>query len=101
MNLAPQLLNPQNTRDALGDLRAPVVAIAGLAETTRMHKESHQYLDLVQIFEPISKYAAQIRAPETIPEIIRKAFKQAEAEKPLELPSSSFRRTWPRPSSMR
>ena len=62
--------------------RAPLVAIAGQAATTRMHKESHQYLDLVSLFAPISKYSAQIQEPETIPEVLRKAFKQAIAEKP-------------------
>ncbi|MEE9471399.1 MAG: acetolactate synthase large subunit [Gemmatimonadota bacterium] len=62
--------------------RAPVVAIAGQAATTRMHKESHQYLDLVRLFEPISKYSTQIRAPQTVPEVVRKAFKVAQAEKP-------------------
>ena len=61
---------------------APVVAIAGQGATTRLHKESHQILDLVRLFEPISKYSVQIRAPEIIPEVIRKAFKLAEAEKP-------------------
>ncbi len=43
--------------------RAPVVAIAGQGATTRMHKESHQILDLVNLFEPITKYSTQIRAP--------------------------------------
>ena len=62
--------------------RAPVVAIAGQAATTRMHKESHQHLDLVSLFRPITKYSVQIREPEVIPEIVRKAFKIAEAEKP-------------------
>lgn len=62
--------------------RAPVVAIAGQGATTRMHKESHQILDLVNLFEPITKYSTQIRAPEIIPEIIRKAFKTAQSEKP-------------------
>ena len=62
--------------------RAPVVAIAGQAATTRMHKESHQVLDLVQLFAPITKYATQIRTPEIIPEVVRKAFKVAQAEKP-------------------
>jgi len=61
---------------------APVVAIAGQAATTRLHKESHQVLDLVNLFKPISKYSTQIRVPEIIPEIVRKAFKVAEAEKP-------------------
>lgn len=62
--------------------RAPVVAIAGQGATTRMHKESHQILDLVNMFEPITKYAAQIREPEIVSEIVRKAFKVAQTEKP-------------------
>ena len=62
--------------------RAPLVAIAGQAATTRMHKESHQYYDLVKLFEPISKYSVSLITPEIIPEVVRKAFKQAEAEKP-------------------
>jgi len=62
--------------------RAPLVAIAGQASTDRMHKESHQYLDLVDLFTPISKFATQIVTPGITPEIVRKAFKQAEAERP-------------------
>lgn len=62
--------------------RAPIVAIAGQGSTERMHKESHQILDLVNLFEPISKYSTQIRTPSIIPEIVRKAFKTAQAEKP-------------------
>ena len=62
--------------------RAPVVAIAGQGATTRMHKESHQILDLVNMFEPITKYATQIREPEIVTEIVRKAFKVAQTEKP-------------------
>jgi len=62
--------------------RAPVVAIAGQGATTRMHKESHQILDLVSLFEPISKYSTEVRAAEIIPEVVRKAFKVARSEKP-------------------
>src|SRR6476661_7217748 len=62
--------------------RAPVVAIAGQGATTRMHKESHQILDLGNLFRPITKYTAQIREPEIVPEIVRKAFKVAQTEKP-------------------
>ena len=62
--------------------RAPIVGIAGQGATTRMHKESHQVLDLVSLFEPISKYSVEIREPEIVAEIVRKAFKAAEAEKP-------------------
>ena len=70
--------------------RAPVVALAGQVDTGRMHKESHQHLDLVKMFEPISKYSTQIRTPGVVPEVLRKAFKEAEREKPgvsfIELP---------------
>ena len=62
--------------------RAPLIAIAGQGSTHRLHKESHQILDLVKLFEPISKYATRLREPEIIPEVVRKAFKVAKAEKP-------------------
>lgn len=61
---------------------APIVAIAGQGATTRMHKESHQILDLVNLFEPVSKSSFGIRAAEVIPEIVRKAFRDATMEKP-------------------
>lgn len=57
---------------------APVVAIAGQAATNRLHKESHQVLDLVNLFQPITRYATQILNPEIIPEVVRKAFKVAQ-----------------------
>ncbi len=62
--------------------RAPIVGIAGQGATTRMHKESHQVLDLVSLFALISKYSVEIREPEIVGEIVRKAFKAAQAEKP-------------------
>ena len=61
---------------------APMVAIAGQGSTARLHKESHQILDLVNLFDPITKYSTQILIPEIIPEIVRKSFKTAQAEKP-------------------
>jgi len=61
--------------------RAPIVAIAGQGSTERMHKESHQMLDLVSLFKPISKYSIEILHPDIVPEVVRKAFKDAQAEK--------------------
>ncbi len=70
--------------------RSPVVVITGQAGTDRMHKESHQHMDVMAMFRPLSKWAQTVHHPDTIPEIIRKAFKTAEAEKPgaaiIELP---------------
>jgi len=69
---------------------APLVAISGQASTARVHKQSHQVIDLVRMFEPITKYGARVRAAKTIPEIVRKAFKVAQTETPgacfIELP---------------
>lgn len=56
---------------------ASLVAIAGQAGTTRLHKESHQVLDLTRIFEPVTKYTASLLEPDIIPEVVRKAFKVA------------------------
>ncbi|MEN9255239.1 MAG: acetolactate synthase large subunit, partial [Gloeomargarita sp. SZTDM-1c_bins_89] len=61
---------------------APLVAITGQVGTDRMHIESHQYLDLVAMFAPVTKWNAQIVRPSITPEIVRKAFKIAQQEKP-------------------
>ncbi len=62
--------------------RAPLVAITGQVGTDRMHIESHQYLDLVAMFSPVTKWNTQIVRPSNTPEIVRKAFKLAQSEKP-------------------
>lgn len=61
---------------------APIVALAGQGGTTRMHKESHQVVDLVNLFAPVAKYSVAVLEPEIVPEVVRKAFKVALAEKP-------------------
>ena len=70
--------------------RAPLVCLIGQAGTQRLHKESHQNMDSVSMFRPITKWAQTVHQPDSIPEIVRKAFKVAEAEKPgavlIELP---------------
>jgi acetolactate synthase I/II/III large subunit len=62
--------------------RAPLVAITGQVGTDRMHIESHQYLDLVAMFAPVTKWNKQIVRPSNTPEIVRKAFKRAQSEPP-------------------
>lgn len=61
---------------------APLIAITGQVGTDRMHIESHQYLDLVAMFAPVTKWNKQIVRPGITPEVVRKAFKVAEKEKP-------------------
>ncbi|TMK66380.1 MAG: acetolactate synthase large subunit [Actinobacteria bacterium] len=70
--------------------RAPLVALTGQGDLERMHKESHQHIDVVRMMQPITKWNAQISDAHIIPEVVRKAFKVAETEKPgathIELP---------------
>ncbi|HEY9779705.1 MAG TPA: acetolactate synthase large subunit [Leptolyngbyaceae cyanobacterium] len=61
---------------------APLVAITGQVGTDQMHIEAHQYLDLVAMFAPVTKWNAQIVRPSNTPEIVRKAFKRSQSEKP-------------------
>src|SRR5437879_8315560 len=72
--------------------RAPLVAITAQANLARVHRESHQFVDILRLFDPITKWNARIESPDTVPEIVRKAFKLAEAEKPgsthIELPEN-------------
>ncbi len=70
--------------------RAPLVALTAQVSLDRMHKESHQSIDVRSMFRSVTKWNAEIFQPHIIPETVRKAFKVAETEKPgathLELP---------------
>jgi acetolactate synthase-1/2/3 large subunit len=62
--------------------RSPLVAITGQAASARLHKEAHQVIDVVRMFEPVTKWNARVERPETLPEMVRKAFRLAALEKP-------------------
>jgi acetolactate synthase I/II/III large subunit len=62
--------------------KAPLVAITGQTAARAHHHESHQHLNIVGIFSHITKWNTAVLDPQTIPEIVRKAFKTAESEKP-------------------
>ncbi len=70
--------------------RAPLLALTGQGASTRLHKESHQIMDVVAMFEPVTKWAMTVLHPDNIPEIVRKAVRVARTEKPgaclIELP---------------
>jgi acetolactate synthase-1/2/3 large subunit len=70
--------------------RSPLVALTGQADLDRMHKESHQHIDVVNMLRPITKFNARLNSARVIPEVVRKAFRLAQAEKPgpthIELP---------------
>src|SRR4051794_10381726 len=69
---------------------SPLVALTGQGDLERMHKESHQYIDVLSLMRPIVKWNARVNSPGIIPETVRKAFKVAQGQKPgpthLELP---------------
>ncbi|WP_224269089.1 acetolactate synthase large subunit [Haloprofundus salinisoli] len=62
--------------------KSPLVAITGQGGRERLHKESHQALDIVHTFEAVVKWNTQLNDTEIINESVRKAFKLAEYEKP-------------------
>ena len=70
--------------------RSPLVALTGQADLERMHKESHQHIDVVSMFRPVTKWNVRLQSSRVIPEVVRKAFKVAQAQKPgpthIELP---------------
>jgi len=61
---------------------APLVAISGQISLDRTYIEAHQYIDLLALFKPVTKWNSEILLPHMIPESVRKAFKVAQTEKP-------------------
>jgi len=72
--------------------RAPMVAITGQTGSDKLHKEAHQLVDIVRMFDPVTKWNTRVEQIDAIPEIVRKAFRVSELEKPgpthIELPEN-------------
>ncbi|MCP5181474.1 MAG: acetolactate synthase large subunit [Pseudomonadales bacterium] len=70
--------------------RAPMLVLTGQGTIRRLHKESHQVMDVVGMFRPVTKWAETVLHADNIPEMVRKAVRIARTEKPgavhLELP---------------
>lgn len=90
-------LGPGATNLATGVVSAqldhsPLIAIIGQAATTRLHKESHQNVHAIPMYQPVTKWATSIRDQNVIPEVLEKAFKVAITSKPgavvVELPEN-------------
>ena len=73
-NLATGLV----TATAEGD---PVLAIAGQVKRSDLLKLTHQSMDNAALFQPITKYSAEIQDPETISEVIANAYRMAKSSK--------------------
>ncbi len=69
------------TADAYTD-SVPLVAISAQVGLNRQYKETHQLVDLVSMFKPVTKWAAEIKIPSAVPEMVRKTFKVAQTERP-------------------
>ncbi len=71
---------------------APMVALTGQVGTEKFHKEAHQLVDVVGMLAPITKWNRRVERVDTIPEVVRKAFRIARMEKPgpthIELPEN-------------
>ena len=61
---------------------SPVVALSAQVGLNRIYKESHQSVDLVSMFAPVTKWADVVLTPGAVPEMVRKAFKLAQTERP-------------------
>lgn len=76
--------------------RSRVLAITGQTDSHLLHKESHQNMDAITLFKPITKWNWSIRNANNIPEIIRRAFKISLEEKDgathIELPQDVAKR---------
>jgi acetolactate synthase-1/2/3 large subunit len=80
--LGPGAINMQlGVADATTN-STPLVAISAQVGRNREYKESHQYVDLVSMFAPITRWSDGVPTPLAIPEMFRKAFKLAETERP-------------------
>ena len=60
----------------------PVLALSAQVGMRRSYKESHQSVDLVSMFAPVTKWSALVATPDAVPEMVRKAFKLAQTERP-------------------
>ncbi len=71
---------------------APMVAITGQAGSDKTHKEAHQFVDIVRMLEPVTKWNQRVEQVGAVPEIVRKAFRVAQLAKPgpthVELPEN-------------
>ena len=63
-------------------ISTPLIALSAQVGMNRSFKESHQGVDLVPMFAPVTKWSALVSTPYAVPEMIRKAFKLAQTERP-------------------
>ncbi|KZM75652.1 glyoxylate carboligase [Nocardia terpenica] len=60
----------------------PILCITGQAESTKLHQEAFQAVDIVAIAEPVTKWAVQVKEAAQAPWIFREAFRIARSGRP-------------------
>ena len=60
----------------------PILAMGGAVPVAERLKQTHQSMDTVAMMRPITKYAAEIDAPQVISEVVAAAFRAAESGRP-------------------
>jgi acetolactate synthase-1/2/3 large subunit len=61
---------------------SPLVVIAGQVPTGWQGREAFEEYDLVTMFRPTTKYAFEVERVQTIPEVLRRGFKEATSGRP-------------------
>jgi acetolactate synthase-1/2/3 large subunit len=60
----------------------PLIALSAQVGMNRSYKESHQGVDLPAMFAPVTKWSELVATAGAVPEMVRKAFKLAQTERP-------------------
>lgn len=60
----------------------PIICITGQAARGRLHQESFQAVDIVEIARPVTKWAVQLKEPGQAPWVFREAFRIARSGRP-------------------
>ena len=60
----------------------PVVALGGAVPVSQRLKQTHQTLDTVGLFRPVTKFSAEVDSAAAVSEVIANAFRAAESDRP-------------------
>ncbi|WP_414711187.1 glyoxylate carboligase [Pseudonocardia sp.] len=60
----------------------PIICITGQAERSKLHQESFQAVDIVEIAKPVTKWAVQLKEPAQAAWVFREAFRIARSGRP-------------------
>ncbi len=59
----------------------PIIAISAQGGVTTLHREEKQVVSLTDVFAPITTFSDYLRAPESVSELVNKAYNEATADR--------------------